>query len=244
MRNVLCILLTLGFASGGFAQSPPRGGNAAAPLHPPFNAEDAQTVIPALESALEENYVFPHVGNRYAAMLRANLAAGRYSAFADSGAFAETVTADLQAIAPDRHLALVAPRTDAPPSAVGSSTPPRRPPSIGKSGWIAPRVAYIEFHGFPSDKETLARLETFIRAHARARTLIIDTTNENYGGWIAEADLLFGHLFSKPTDLVAIDMRKSVHDRMGGLSAPSIREVDSPFGVVRYIHSVKPSANL
>jgi C-terminal processing protease CtpA/Prc len=190
---------------------------------------------------LEDNYVFPDTARRYAAMLQTNLAAGRYTGFLDAGAFAERVTADLQAVARDGHLVLVAPRSDRTSAA---AAPSGSPPAIGRSGWIAPGVAYVEFRSFPSDRATLDRLREFLTAHAGARTLIIDTVREHAGGWIGEADLLFSQLYTSPTDLVAIDVRQSVDTRMGGLPVgPSIRKVDSPAGVARYMHSVLPAPN-
>ncbi|MEA2345448.1 MAG: hypothetical protein QOF63_3617 [Thermoanaerobaculia bacterium] len=234
----LLLSLFLAAAAGRVVVSQSSTGS----LHPPFAAPDAQQIIPKLATALEENYVSPEIGRRYATMLRSNLVAGLYATFPDSGAFAERVTADLQAVAPDAHLVLVAPRTDLPASPVASSKPPEQPPSIGKSGWIAPGVAYIEFRSFPSDHMTLAKLREFLGRHSRARVLIIDLVHEISGGWVGEADLVFAEVFSRPRDLVAIDIRKAVDDRMGGLATGlSIRKADAPAGVVRYLHSVTPS---
>jgi Peptidase family S41/N-terminal domain of Peptidase_S41 in eukaryotic IRBP len=236
MRVLLSLLLTAWIGAAAAQQPSP------SPLHPPFAASDAQQIIPRLADALEQNYVFVDIGKRYATMLRASLAAGRYASFPDSGAFAERVTADLQAVARDAHLVLIAPRTDRPAADSPSSAVPDQPPPIGKAGWIAPGVAYIEFHSFPSDDQTLAKLREFLRRHAGARVLIIDTVNEHSGGWVGEADVLFRELFSRPRDLVAIDIRKAVDERIGGLpTGPSIRKADAPAGVVRYIHSVTPS---
>ncbi len=215
-----------------------------AALFAALTTAQVEELIPKLATALEDNYVFPETGKRYAAMLRANAAAGRYARFTDSGDFAIAVTADLQAVAPDGHLVLIAPRPA--PQATPSAPAPAsdEPPPIGKSGWIAPGVAYIEFHSFPSDKETVAKVRDFLQSHAHAKTLIIDTVHEHSGGWIGEADLLFSDLFAAPRDLVTIDVRKSVVDRLGGLrTGPSIRTVDAPEGIVRYVHSVNPAPN-
>jgi hypothetical protein len=237
MRLMLSLLVALGIGSSALAQTATR------PLHSQFSPSDAQQVIPKLAKTLEDDYVFPEIGRQYAATLRANLAAGRYSSFADTGAFADKVTADLQAIHRDGHLVLVAPRTDRPAGAPPSSAPPDAPPPIGKSGWIAPGVAYIEFRSFPGDEVTLAKLRQFVADHAKARVLIIDTSNEFGGGWLSEANVLFSELFSRPRDLVAIDIRQAVEERIGGFPvAPTLHKVQAPEGVVRYIHSVDPSA--
>ena len=245
MHRLVCISLCMAAAGAAVAQTPapsPRPVQAPSGVHPPFSVADARQVITALAPLLEDNYVFPATGRRYAAMLRANLAAGRYAGFANAGAFAEAVTADLQAVAPDAHLVLVAPRTDRPPATVASTAPTERLPAVGRSGWIAPGVAYVELRSFPSDEATLNKVREFLARHAGARTLIIDLVNEHSGGWVGEADLLFSQLYTAPRDLVAIDVRKSVDEGMGGLATgASIRRVDSPEGVVRYMHSVTPA---
>ena len=235
MRRFLAFVVAASMSAQVFGQGAP------APLHPPFSSSDARQIIAKLATELENNYVYPEIGRRYAAMLRVNLAGGRYSTFADSGAFAERVTADLQAVSPDQHLVLVAPRNDRPAGSAPSAAPPDAPPPIGKSGWIAPGVAYIEFRSFPSDKATLDKLRNFLVNHARARVLIIDTTNEFAGGWIGESDLLFSRLFAKSRDLLAVDIRKAVDSRMGGFpTGPTLRRIEMPDGVVRYVNSVVP----
>src|SRR5262249_55843701 len=104
--------------------------------------------------------------------------------------------------------------------------------------------AYLEFRSFPSDKETLSKLRDFLASHSQAQTLIIDLVNEHSGGWSGEADQLFSELFTEPRDLVTIDVRQAVNDRIGGpATGPSIRKADAPAGVVRYIHSVTPSGH-
>src|SRR5215212_6569011 len=205
MRLLLSLLVSAGIGGAALAQS-----STGLP-HPPFARSDAEQIIAKLAGALEENYVFPETGKQYATMLRSNLAAGLYASFPSSGAFAERVTEDLQAVAPDAHLVLVAPRTDRPADSAPSSAPPQQPAPIGKAGWIAPGVGYIEFRSFPGDKNTLTILREFLERHSRARVLIIDTVNERSGGWVAEADLLFRDLFSRRRDLVAIDIRKAVN---------------------------------
>jgi len=232
----LLIPVILAFMSG------PAVAQTADSLHPPFAAADADSVIPKLAEDLEQKYVLPATGKRYADMLRRNLASGRYAGFASSGAFAEAVTRDLQAVARDAHLVLVAPRSDRAAGAAPTSAPPNPPAPIGKSGWIAPGVAYLEFRSFPSDSATTTKVRDFLSRHASARALIIDTVDEFSGGWVGEADVLFGQLFSARRDLVAIDIRKAVDDRIGGLPVGgSLRKVEAPAGIVRYMHSVTPA---
>ena len=72
----------------------------------PMTAAERKAVIDELAGRLDANFVFPEVGARYAAMLKANLAKGAYNQITDPDAFAKAVTADLQAVSKDGHLQL------------------------------------------------------------------------------------------------------------------------------------------
>ena len=221
------------------AQSP--ASPAAAPATVPFGKAEADLVVRDLAQKLEDNFVFPDVAKRYAAMLRDNLAAGKYATFPDAATFAKAVTDDLQAIHKDGHLKLVAPTSD--------SAGVRRPASILgpasgviKSGWIAPGVAYISFSLFPGNEATLKDLRAFLETHASAKTLIIDA-RQHRGGGIEEMNLIFPQLFTKETVLVDMDTRLAVAGRMGALDEddPYFRKVASPDTVVRQEHFVVPA---
>jgi hypothetical protein len=219
----------------------------AAPAAAPFNAEEAKAVVEKLATSLDENFVFPEVGKKYAAALRSKLASGGYSSFADAGAFAEAVTADLQAIHKDGHLRLHPPRL----GAEGSGPGPRRmgpPPgfqAIDKAGWIADGVAYINFGMFPGDEPTLAKLKTFLAEHANAKTLIIDARGHR-GGGLAEMDVMFPYFYAKPQTLVQMDTRIAVEERRGSPleEGPSLVKVKGPEGVVRRSHNVIPASQV
>ena len=77
-----------------------------------FVTAEARQVVEALATSLERNFVFPEVGKNYAVALRTKLAAGGYDRFASGRDFAAAVTADLQAVAKDGHLKLMAPAHD------------------------------------------------------------------------------------------------------------------------------------
>jgi len=207
----------------------------------PFEKTQAEAVVRGLATQLEENFVFPEVAKNYASMLRSKLAAGAYASFADGHAFAEAVTADLQAVHPDKHLRLFPPR----PSVAGEQRERRGPPggsAISKSGWLADGVAYIRFEGFPGNDETLAALRAFLDAHKDAKTLIIDALAHR-GGGLSEMDVMFPQLFDKPTVLVGMDTRIAVEQRRGGEPEEwSLRKVVGPDGVVRREHFVTPAA--
>ena len=109
----MTLLLAAGtmLAASAAAQSPspaaPTAAPAARPLPPGANEPLAQgegrAVAEKLAAELELSFVYPEQAKRYAAMLRSNLAAGRY----DQGSrieLARKLTDDLQAVQKDGHL--------------------------------------------------------------------------------------------------------------------------------------------
>ncbi|GAB4480095.1 MAG: S41 family peptidase [Erythrobacter tepidarius] len=212
----------------------------------PFDRLVAREAVASLADHLEADFVSPEAGLAYAGMLRARLAEGSYDSFPDQRAFAEAVTADLQKVHRDAHLAVhvVPPEERGGPQAErpGASPDPARN-TITRSGWEADGVAYIAFDAFFGTPGTMAALERFIAQYAGARALIIDI-RAHHGGGLAEMDLLFPHIFAKPTTLVAMDIRASVAERSGGGPVEGrLRRVAAPDSIVRYEHYVEPAAN-
>src|SRR4029079_11673910 len=76
-------------------------------------------VVAKLSDALRSNYVFPDVGKKAAEKITRSLAAGEYDKLSDSGAFAGRLSADVAAVAHDKHLRIsssgAAPRGPRPP---------------------------------------------------------------------------------------------------------------------------------
>ena len=209
-----------------------------------FDKADAEKAVTALATALEENFVFPDKGKAYAEMLRANLAKGAYASFADAPAFAEKVTADLQAVHKDGHLRLrLAPAEQRGQAQAPNGGPPDEN-DVAKSGWLAPGVAYIEFTGFPGNEATLAEVRKFLAAHKDAKTLIIDA-RRNGGGGLSEMNLIFAEIFAKPTTLVAMDIRQAVEEKHGtpfDANDPLMRKVSGPGTIIRREHRAVPAA--
>ena len=240
MRNILLALAASVTAAPLVAQAPqPAAPQAVAKA--PFVRAEAEAVVGQLATLLEENFVFPDKARAYAAKLRARLAAGAYASFRDADAFADAVTADLQAVHSDRHLRVVPPRQEASGKVVRRGPPPDFK-FISKSGWLADGVAYIRFEAFPGSEPVLAELRSFIARHKDARTLIIDARSHR-GGGLAEMDVLFPILFAEETVLVGMDTREAVDKREGTPdNEPGLRRVAGPAGVVRREHYVVPAA--
>ena len=134
----------------------------------PFVKEEAEAVVRELATRLEEDFVFPEVGKAYANFLRSKLAAGAYFNFSDADAFAATVTSDLQAVHPDRHLRLNPPRVDG-QGVRRMMRGPEDGSGVAKSGWLADGVAYIRFDLFPGNDATIADIRKFLDTHRTPR---------------------------------------------------------------------------
>lgn len=210
--------------------------------------------IETLADTLATHFVDPAAGRRYAAMLRAGLAAGKYAGIGDVESMARRLTQDLQATAPDGHLRVEpAPepgaspdsrpdgtrRAGRPPDGRSDEQAPRRPapapidlPSVAETRWIADGVAYLRFNQFAGEPASLAALRAFVTDYASAKAIIIDTRTLVRGGGMAEMDVLFAHLFDRETVLVEMAVAAR-SDRGGGSPSAggTLRDVAGPAGM-------------
>ncbi len=205
----------------------------------------------ALATILGGDFVYPEAAERYAAMLRANAAAGAYDALTGH-ALAIRLSADLQAVASDGHLRV---RFDGPMPADGAAGGPqagprvvmRRAPDVPfveAAQWLAPGVAFIRFNLFPGVEETVKAAQDFMAAHADARAIIFDVRTHR-GGGLAEMDAIFPWLYAEPTHLLDMATRRSVEERMGSPvgDVPTLRLMaGTPQETVRQ-HWVTPAAD-
>jgi hypothetical protein len=214
-----------------------------APAAAQFIPSEASDVVSKLADALDSDFVDPEAGHQYSAMLRKKLAAGGYSNFADSKAFATAVTADLQAVHKDAHLRLLAPATGKSGERKSAMIPPEDS-TILASGWLAPGVAYISFSAFYGNDKTLAALKAFLDQARGAKTLIIDA-RQHRGGGLWEMDVLFPELFAAKTGLLDMDTREAVFKAMGDAfeDEPTVTTIAGPASVVRQRHYAVPAAN-
>lgn len=198
------------------------------------SATRAQT-IEDLAATLEQKYVFPDTGRKYAAMLRANAAAGKYD-IKDDAAFAKLVTDDLQAVAFDGHLKLV-PKA----SAVlgGGGGPKSLPDTIEAQARLTRDIAYIRLGKFLGEPHEVEAVRKFVQDNSDAKTIIFDVRT-HIGGGLDEMDAMFPYLFDRETVLLGLDARSSVASPLE--EGPRVRNAAaSPEGVVRREHFVVPA---
>lgn len=208
---------------------------------PAYDAAVAKQAVAALADELDKNFVFPEVAKRYSAALRTKLAAGGYDGFTDADDLARAVTADLQAVAPDGHLAMFPPDGPRPQRDGGQQRAPGGPPPapMEQAGMIAPGIAFVRFNGFYGQPETLKAFTEFLDANAEAKALIIDARTHR-GGGLEEMDILFPRIFTKAQPVMVMDTRASVAAAHGALPFRSLVQVDAPAELHRAEHRVTP----
>lgn len=148
---------------------------------PTLESNVRRDVVTKLSEALRERYVFPDIGNRAASKINAALAAGEYDTLADPTAFAARLSADVGAIAHDKHLWVWS--TDTPvaaPSGAGGAMP-KAEAGITRADRLAGGVGYIEVIGFPPRSMFKPVLDRAMTSLAGSRALIIDA-RRNGGG--------------------------------------------------------------
>lgn len=204
----------------------------------------ATEVIIRLADSLESNFVYVESGRAYAAMLRSNVATGKYADIAGAD-LADRLTADLQAVAPDGHLRVRFAGGEAVaragPRPMGGP-PGQRPPAIELERWIAPGIAFVRLNLFPFAPDVTERTAKFMADHADAKAIIFDIRTHG-GGGLDQMDRILPWLFDKPTRLVTMATRKSVEAARGSPIAgvPSLRIIEADPGYVTREHWVKPN---
>jgi hypothetical protein len=237
-RLLPALLLAAGMVVGPILATPPA-----------WAAEEvsANQVAEAYAALLERDYVYPETGKRYAAAIRAAIAAGRYAKLTGE-MLARAIDSDVNAVSPDGHLRLRAPESAAAAAAPapGTAAPAGRPPKVPveQAGWIAPGIAFIRFNGFPMDAAITAEAAKFMADHADAKAIIFDIRTHN-GGGLDQMDVIFPWLFAEPTRLVTMATRASVDSRGGspidGLA--SMRPAKGDAGMVAREHWATPNAD-
>jgi hypothetical protein len=209
-------LLVSAAAPLGAQSGAPAPAKAERPLPPGANEPIAQgegrAIAEKLASQLEQNFVYPEQARRYAAMLRSNLAAGRY----DAGTrieLARRLTDDLQAVQKDGHLHVEL-RGPERQGGADRGPPPGAPPLIQSARTIAPGIAYIRFTAFLGRDEELAAIRKWLADNRDAKTLIFDLRN-HHGGGVEEQNVIFPYLYSEKTPLVKMAIAKRLFDERG-----------------------------
>ncbi len=150
--SILMLVPLLAAASSASSQAPqtaqaaPTPSKVMAPAST-FDAAARREIVAKLSEALRDRYVFPDVGKRAATRISAALAAGEYDGLADRTAFIERLSADVRAIAQDKHLNIKSPTASPPLS--GPTAMPWNEAGITRADRLAGGMGYLEVVGFP-----------------------------------------------------------------------------------------------
>jgi hypothetical protein len=200
----------------------------------PLDAAERRAAIEQIAHAMETTYVFPEIAAKYASALRAASAAGEYDGITDPAAFAARVTADLQAVAADRHVRVMLAQDL---SAAMRRMGPGGAPALEEAKMIADGVAYLRFNLLPDDPATARAAREFLLANADARAVVIDS-RPNRGGMLTVMDAILPLFYDEPTTLLRMDTR--------GAGAPprppgqALVAREAPDGISRHDHVVTP----
>lgn len=210
IKVVLFIVLVV--VAACFGQGPAAGADMQ------IDSATRNAVIAELREDLKANYVFPEVAEKTAGMLEKNRADGKYDAITSGKAFAEALTADLQAATNDRHLrvrfsadALPVRQPQAAPTEAEKIKHRNNVLSINAGFETVERlrgnIGYIKLNGFSDPeigKETVEAAMNFI---ANTEALIIDL-RQNGGGSPEMVALISSYLFGdKPVHLNSLYWR-------------------------------------
>jgi hypothetical protein len=206
------------------------GGAAGAAVR--VTREEARHAALEFARLVEANYFDPVRAGQYAAALRSRVAAGAYDHAGTAGVLAEKVSADIQSVAPEGHLRLLAgasvqpaPRPAASnPAAAAAVMEPGPGKDIEVARWLAPGIAYVRLVRFTSDPALTAAITRSMRDHAGAKPILFDLRG-NSGGTTKPTDTILPFLFPRRTPLLRFDVRAAAAARMGGLP-PSLSERD------------------
>jgi catechol 2,3-dioxygenase-like lactoylglutathione lyase family enzyme len=158
-----------------------------AQAQPVFDEAARRTVVESAAEALRSRYVFPDVGENAAVALEAALAAGEYDDVPDAAAFAQRLTADLMAVANDKHLRVSA--FGQPMGDPGAAPPPRNENGVARADRLVGNVGYLEIVGFPPLEAFQAPFDRAMAALRETRALIIDARRHGGGTPVSEAYL-------------------------------------------------------
>jgi Peptidase family S41/N-terminal domain of Peptidase_S41 in eukaryotic IRBP len=187
IRYICLLLVTLLAAVFATAQSAP------------LEKSEKEAVVAKIGDLLTVNYVFPDRAAMAKAKIASALAAGDYDEIADSTAFAQRITADLQSVTHDKHVRVFAGPGQGPPA--GMPPPPPSNAGFTRVDRLKGNIGYIKLLGFPGPGPFNLATGQAMADLVSTDALIIDMRDN--GGGSAESVTYFCSFFFDP--------KKSVH---------------------------------
>ena len=171
-----------------------------------IDAATRSKVVDGSLAALDKYYVFPDVAKKIGAQIRKHVAARKYDQLTSARAFAEALTADLQAVSHDKHMRVIfspEPIPDRKPDGPPPATEVERfrdQMKFWNAGYVKAErldgnVGYLRLDAFAPPDEAAPRAAAAMTLLAETGALIIDV-RENGGGHPAGVALLVSYLFA------------------------------------------------
>lgn len=153
-----------------------------------FDAATVQSTVDDLGAVVRREYMDPAVGERINTVLHARLAAGAYQDAGTPETLASRLTADLQSVAHDKHLAVIVIPPSPPGGTAGSAAAISRRESARRDNGgirrvevLRGNVGYLDMSYFWHLDEGTRQVADAMRLLANADALIVDMRN-NSGG--------------------------------------------------------------
>lgn len=192
------------------------GGAFAGAAHaqaPQLDATARVQIVDALTRQLDDYYIYPDVAANIGKSLHAKQQHGDYDSITDAKVFANVLTADLRAMAHDKHLRVNTGDTPAPSMPAGAGASPSaeqqagmrkqmeaRGYGIAKVETLAGNVGYLDMRGFDYIQFAAPAITAAMTQLAGSDALIIDMRH-NGGGDPAGVAFLSSYLFDARTHL-------------------------------------------
>jgi tetratricopeptide (TPR) repeat protein len=174
-----------------------------------FNQDEKEEIVEEISQLLEDNYVYPDLGEKYGEEFIEMFESGAFDTITDAKVFGESVTAALNKISNDKHIRFrLIEASDLGESKEGSLHHPVRYFRLGQTenlgffrlDWIEGEVGYLNFRRFYSPTVAKEMLLCAIKFLSRANAIIIDL-RENHGGSADMIPLLISYFLEHPTQL-------------------------------------------
>ena len=165
---------------------------------------EKEAVVEKVGELLTVHYVFPDRAALAKAKIASALAAGDYDEIADPTAFAQRMTADLQAVTHDKHMRVFAAFGQAPPP-VAMPPPPPSNAGFARVDRLKGNIGYIKLLNFPGPGPFNLAADQAMADLASTDALIIDM-RDNGGGSPESVTYLCSFLFDPKTPVHINDL--------------------------------------
>jgi tetratricopeptide (TPR) repeat protein len=173
------------------------------------NKDEKKDIVETITQLLEDNYVYPDLGEQYGEEFIAMFESGEFDTITDAKEFGESVTTALRKIMNDKHIRFrLIEASDLGENKEGSLHHPVRLSRLGQTehlgflrlDWIEDEVGYLDFRRFNSPTEAKEMLLCAIKFLSSANAIIIDL-RKNQGGSGDMVPLLSSYFLEHPTQL-------------------------------------------